>query len=207
MADGFGHALTWSYASPTSALVSQIKAPDGTVYGYGYDAGGRLSSRTAPDGGKRSFVYENAAFPNALTGILSESGNRKATFVYDAAGRVVSTIDAPGVAQLSVDYTWVSQGVAATTNAMGAKTALLYDGINGTAKLVQTYDATRNAFATTVYDERGNAVKRTDFSGAVTLSRYDGRNLLVVRADDHARHRLGLARGRDAPGNQRGAAK
>ncbi|CAM9187122.1 unnamed protein product, partial [Phaeothamnion confervicola] len=33
------------------------------------------------------YLYENPAFPQALTGIVDESGQRFATFSYDSYGR------------------------------------------------------------------------------------------------------------------------
>jgi len=179
VADSYGRTLSYGYVSSSSPLVAQVTAPDGTVYGYAYDAKGRFATLTYPDGGKRQYVYENASFPTALTGTISQSGIRKATYAYDAQGRATSSVGALGANAFSADYTFQARGVVTRINAMGGKAAFLFEGINGTAKLIQTYDVTRNAFATNVYDANGNVVKKTDFGGSVTISRYNLRNLLV----------------------------
>ena len=65
--------------------------PDGGIYAYAYDANNNLISVTHPDGGVRQYVYGNASFPNALTGIIDENGKRYASWTYDAQGRAISS--------------------------------------------------------------------------------------------------------------------
>ncbi len=68
--------------------------PLGKVTRYAYDGKGNLASVTYPDGFMRQYLYEDARFPNALTGVKDESGSRIATWTYDAKARVIS-VDHP----------------------------------------------------------------------------------------------------------------
>ncbi|RYH06603.1 MAG: RHS repeat protein, partial [Alphaproteobacteria bacterium] len=81
----FGRSLLLAYDA--AGRIASVSAPGARVVTYGYDAAGRLVSVRHPDGRSRGFVYENAAFPNALTGLVDENGARFASFTYDAQGR------------------------------------------------------------------------------------------------------------------------
>jgi len=48
-------------------------------------------TRGQPTTQTRTYVYENASFPNDLTGILDENTQRHSTYGYDTVGRAVST--------------------------------------------------------------------------------------------------------------------
>ena len=77
----FGHKLKFAYDA--SNRVTQMIAPDGGVYVYAYDGNNNLISVTHPDGSQRRYLYGNASFPNALTGIVDEDGNQFAAWSYD----------------------------------------------------------------------------------------------------------------------------
>ncbi|WP_169805010.1 RHS repeat-associated core domain-containing protein [Variovorax boronicumulans] len=102
VSNGFGRTLTFAYNS--AGQLANVTTPDGRVIAYGFDASDRLATVTYPDGKARSFLYENASFPNALTGIFDESGFRWGTFAYDAKGRAISTELAGGVNKYQVSY-------------------------------------------------------------------------------------------------------
>jgi len=51
--DAFNRTLTYSYNS--SSLISQVQAPDGGVYAYGYDSSSRLTSVTYPPAPRANF--------------------------------------------------------------------------------------------------------------------------------------------------------
>jgi YD repeat-containing protein len=111
VADPFGRALTFSYMSSTSPLIAQVRAPDGGVYAYSYDANSRLVAVTFPDSSKRKYLYENTSYPNALTGVIDENGSRYTTVAYDANGLALSSQHAGGADLYSVDYTYMGIGV------------------------------------------------------------------------------------------------
>ncbi len=97
----FGHTLTFAY-QPTNGRLDTLTDSAGNVYRYGYTTQGSsyvLSEVTYPDetpgnttdNPKRIYHYEDPSFPDFLTGITDENGDRFATFAYDANGRAQST--------------------------------------------------------------------------------------------------------------------
>jgi YD repeat-containing protein len=64
--------------------------PLGMPTEYAYDGKGNLASVTAPYYHVRQYLYEDARFPNALTGVKDESGSRVATWTTDSSGRAIS---------------------------------------------------------------------------------------------------------------------
>lgn len=115
VSNAFGRTLTLAYGG-NGQLVT-LSTPDSRVIGYAYDAAGRLSSVTYPDGKTRSFVYESTALPQALTGILDESGVRWGTFNYDSQGRAISTELSGGVSRYQVSYP--ATGTATVVDPLG----------------------------------------------------------------------------------------
>jgi RHS repeat-associated protein len=180
----FGHAMSFLYNA--SGNVSTLTAPDGGVYSYVYDAHNNLISVTYPDNTVRKYVYENTSFPNALTGIVDENGNRFATFAYDSQGRATSTQHAGGAELTSVAYN--SDGTSTVTDARGnihsynlttqfglvkptaitgapmpsvGGSAFSYDG-NGFISSKADYDGNVTTYT---HDTRGDETSRTEASG------------------------------------------
>lgn len=110
----FGHVLSFAYNA--NGNVSQMTAPDGGVYAYAYNATNSLASVTYPDTKVRQYVYENTSYPNTLTGIIDESGNRYATYAYDTKGRAVSTQHAGNVDLTAITYN--TNGTTTVTDAL-----------------------------------------------------------------------------------------
>jgi YD repeat-containing protein len=112
----FGHTLT--FANDVSGRVSQMTVPDGGVYTYAYSStSNNLVSVTYPSGAQRQYVYENTSYPNALTGIIDENGQRFATWAYDGQGRAISSQHAGGVDLTTLTYN--SDGSTSVTDARG----------------------------------------------------------------------------------------
>ncbi len=63
----------------------------GRVWGYRYDINGNLKYVDNPDGTIKEYHYENADYPNALTGVTDERGVRYATIYYDSSGRAIAS--------------------------------------------------------------------------------------------------------------------
>ncbi len=82
----FGDTLTYHYDE--SDHLRAITTPDGDLE-YNYDTADRLVSVTYPDNRTRQYHYEDSRFPNHLTGITDENGDRYATWAYDAEGRAI----------------------------------------------------------------------------------------------------------------------
>ncbi|CAE6744337.1 hypothetical protein R69927_02937 [Paraburkholderia domus] len=78
--------------------------PLGMPTDYAYDGKGNLASVTAPYGHVRQYLYEDARFPNALTGVKDESGSRVATWTYDSSGRAISVSHPDTTRNVSISY-------------------------------------------------------------------------------------------------------
>ena len=186
--DSFGRTLSFAFASGSSPLVTQMTAPDGGVYTYGYDGSSRPVSVTYPGGSQRQYLYENATFPTNLTGIIDENGNRYATYTYDASGRATSSQHAGGADLSTVDYTYLnSLGVVSVTGPLGGVTNFLLQGINGSVKQSQINRQCSNCFYVggtidNSYDVNGNLTSLYDYNGNHTTFSYDTtRNLETSR--------------------------
>ncbi len=92
------------------------------------------------------YVYGNAAFPHYITSIVDPRGLTPMRTEYDAAGRIIATIDA-----------------------FGNRIALNHDLANRTETI---YDRQGNP-TVHVYDDRGNVIQTVDAQGHVTRRTYD----------------------------------
>ena len=181
--DTFGHALTLAYDAQNR--VSTLTQPDGGVVQFSYDAANNLASITWPDTRSRSYHYENASFPNNLTGITDENGARYATYGYDSQGRAVLTEHAGGAQRATLSFGANSTTV---TDALGtARTHTLttvQSVVRGTGATQPGGSGCGPAASAQTYDANGNVATRTDFNGNVTTYTYDlTRNLETKRVE------------------------
>ncbi len=109
VSDSYSRQLGFSYSS--AGLLTGITTPDALNFTYGYvtysstgqSALTSVSYNTSPVQ-SQSYLYENASYPFALTGIIDENGNRYATWGYDDSGRATSSQLAGGVNYTSVQF-------------------------------------------------------------------------------------------------------
>ncbi|MEZ0606499.1 DUF6531 domain-containing protein [Paraburkholderia sp. IW21] len=87
-----------------SDRVVTLVDPLGMPTSYAYDGKGNLVSVTAPYDHVRQYLYEDARFPNALTGVKDESGSRIATWAYDSSGRAISVTHPDTTRNVSLSY-------------------------------------------------------------------------------------------------------
>jgi len=199
--DAGGRSLGFGYDA--SNRINQLTAPGGEVHGYAYDAKGTLSSVTYPDAPpadgddnpKRIYHYENASFPNQLTGITDENGVRYATYGYDAQGRGTLTEHAGGVEKTTLAYN--SDATTTVTDAYNTArtyTFALKAGAFKTAGQSQPGGSGCGpASSSATYDASGNLTSSTDFNGYKTCHAWDAsRNLEIARIE-------GLAAGSACP--------
>ena len=156
--------------------IARFTTPDNQTYVYGYDSNGRLMSVSYPNsGGVRAYHYEDANFPNVLTGITDANGDRFATWAYDTSGRAISSEHKSGAEKVSIDYTYIdssSDSRVITTNVLGKQTTYHFDTIYGVHKVVQVegHPSTNCAAANKnySYDTNGFLASKTDWKGNTT---------------------------------------
>jgi RHS repeat-associated protein len=151
---------------------------------YSYDSAGRLSTVTNADSTTRSYLYENAAYPNAMTGLIDENTNRHSTWGYDSQGRATSTTEAGGAGAHSLVYN--ANGSVTVTDALGAVRTVTF-GRYGDRNLVTGISGSqcptcREGKGTT-YDLAGFVSSRTDYNNNVTQYTHDARGLEISRTE------------------------
>lgn len=119
---GGGNTITYG-ATQKVKVVSQIQLPDATklVYSYSNTASetrvgrnDRLTrvSRKSASGTElwaREYLYEDSAYPYALTGIADQNAQRLSTYTYHPFGLVKSSERAGGVGKVEVDYSFSTE--------------------------------------------------------------------------------------------------
>lgn len=116
-----GRALEFVYQSNDyEALISSVLVAGVLQASYTYTAQGQVATVTYAGGGVRTYHYENPNFPQHLTGITAEDGQRYSTFTYDAIGRVISSKHAGGADGVTLAYS--PNGGAVITDALGHQT-------------------------------------------------------------------------------------
>ena len=195
--DSYGRTLTFTY---DKGLLATVTDPDGHVIRYTYDATSSLFSTpnrligvtypdTTPadlsDNPTVTYVYENADFPNALTGIIDERGNRFATFAYDAEGRATMSEHAQGADH--VDIVFNTNGTQTVTDAVGQSQVYHFAQVAGASKVTQidrVATATVPAATQTMtYDANGFLSSRTDWKGTLTTYVHNNQGLETSRTE------------------------
>jgi RHS repeat-associated protein len=179
-----GYKLHFAYDAQNR--VSTLTQPDGGIVGFAYDAAGRLSTITWPGGARvRNYLYEDANFPNNLTGITDENGDRYATWTYDSQGRAFQSQHGGGVDLTTLDYgasgTTVTDAIG-TVRTYGLTTVL--GVVRGTGASQPAGAGCGPASSAAAYDANGNVASRTDFNGNTTTYSYNlARNLETSRTE------------------------
>ena len=180
-ASGRGIDFLWR---PDDGTIEKVTLADGREIVYDFDLQGNLASVTYPDdtpgipfdNPARQYLYEgwdsglNVGNPHHLTGIIDESGQQYATWVYDENDRVVFSSHAGGANQTEFEYhpddrvsVLLPSGGTRIYHfeaRLGQKVVTQIEGVNCT----QCGNNTQFA----VYDTEGNLQTRTDRNGNVT---------------------------------------
>ncbi len=93
--------LYFSYASPSSYLVTSVSSDVGLTLSYSYDGLGRLVKVTKPDQTTISFQYDSNSFVSA---VLDSNGKVLESHTYDTNGRGLTSSRAGGVEAITVTY-------------------------------------------------------------------------------------------------------
>lgn len=181
----YGHSITFTYSNNKLDTVTDS---DGSVYNYEYDINNNLTDVIKPDqtpanstdNPRTVYLYEKTtSFPNHLTGITDENGDRYATYDYDVSGKAISTehsqtINAVGQGRFLLDYQ--STTTTMVTDAVGTQELWTFDEILGAKKLTSKVNQTDSKGITQTWDGNGNKLTRTDAEGRTTKYTYNATN-------------------------------
>ena len=178
--DDFGHSLSFSYDE--YGRISVMTTPVGSVT-YGYDDKGNLTSVTKEAGAEtttRTYVYDDARFSYALTGIIDEKGVRYTSWTYDDMGRVTDNHGVNSAEKTTLAYTDTTTTV---TNPLGKADVYTYATTGGARRLVSVAgQASTSCLAANqnyTYYDNGLLKSKTDWKGNVTAYEYNGRGLVT----------------------------
>ena len=196
--DATGRQLHFQYDD--FPRIRTIVTASGNAIQFTYDTNSNLVSVTHPDGKVRTYLYENATFPHALTGIVDENGTRFATYRYDSQGRADDEDQGGSVDHYNLAYATDGFGnpISTTiTDPLGTARTYNFTTILGVVKSTGVSQPGGSgcsaASSATTYDVNGNVASRADFNGHQTCYAYDlTRNLETTRVE-------GLATGSTCP--------
>ena len=168
--DAQGRQLKFEYANN---LLARIVKPDGVTVSYGYDTDLNLTTVDYDGGMIKRYRYHESGlvdpkFVHHLTGILSEDGQRFATFAYDIKGRVVSS-KTHGTPNEVTTATYPSDTQANIVTANGATRQYTLD-TDLYRHVTATSDPAGNTSA--IYNTAGQVTSRTDQRDIVTNYEY-----------------------------------
>jgi YD repeat-containing protein len=172
--DSFGRTIQFVYNA--NATIAAVMDQAGSYITYGYLPDERLSGVTFPDGRTRTYIYNEVAhtvpgypFPNALTGIIDENGNRFATFKYDSAGRAVLSEHGAGVNRRAITY---SNGLQTVVDPLGTSRTFGFSSVLGSPRCASQSQPCANCGNSNkrdkAYDVNGNLLFDVDFNGIRT---------------------------------------
>jgi RHS repeat-associated protein len=180
VSNSFGRNLQFAYDA--QGRLSSATAPDGTVIRYTFDSASRLIGAAYADNSSKSYLYENTSWPQAVTGVVDEQGNRFASFAYDAQGRAISSELADGADRVQVTY---AAGRSSVKDAFGVTRTYEYQPLRGRARGMDTTQASAlgadgNAVASQSFNADSLLQSQTDFLGITTLFTWDAARRLKL---------------------------
>ena len=180
VSNSFGRNLQFAYDA--QGRLSSATAPDGTVIRYTFDSASRLIGAAYADNSSKSYLYENTSWPQAVTGVVDEQGNRFASFAYDAQGRAISSELADGADRVQVTY---ATGRSSVKDAFGVTRTYEYQPLRGRARGMDTTQASAlgadgNAVASQSFNADSLLQSQTDFLGITTLFTWDAARRLKL---------------------------
>jgi RHS repeat-associated protein len=181
----WGHTLSLTYNHDD--LINTATDSLGYTWVYGYDTNRNLVSVTYPDFDPqdlsnnpiKTYHYENINFPNHLTGITDERGDRYATFTYNSSGLAIGTehgITTNGVPQEAYSLHYDSSTQTTVTDAAGTVQIMSFTEQLGRKKLTQSQHVADGLSINKSYDSNNNLLSRIDEEGRLTQYTYNAYN-------------------------------
>jgi YD repeat-containing protein len=160
--------------------------------GVGVPAQSQLTSVTWQDGSVRRYHYEDARWPQALTGITDEAAVRYGTYSYDPQGRVSHTEHAGGADRVDFAYDGNPGEPSRTivtdySGSNGSATTRTYTftdiaNVRYPASLTAPCSLCGSTQQASTYDANGNPTKQIAHDGSVTFLAYDAKGRETERA-------------------------
>ncbi len=171
VSDSFNRTLAFSY---NNGKLQTVATPDNTTITFGYDSSSTILTSAAystQPATTRTYLYENSAFPAALTAIIDENGIRYTSWTYDSKGRALTSQHANGVDLTTVVYN-DTDGSSTVINALGQREIYKFATLQKVSKVMEVdRQASSSVAAATMkhtYDSNGYLASRTDWNGNVT---------------------------------------
>ena len=166
---------------------------NGAVTKYEYDAKSNLATIIYPDdtpaddadNPRKQYHYENAGFPNHLTGITNENNVRVVTYGYDQYGQRNFEERIGGVGKVNLVH--LANGDTTMTDHRGVTRTYKRQLILGVPRLTEIVGppclSCGDRYRKIDYDAKGNRNRTEDFNGNVTTYVYNARNLETSRTE------------------------
>ncbi|MBC5765026.1 RHS repeat-associated core domain-containing protein [Ramlibacter albus] len=175
--NAFGRSL--SFQTDSAGRLVRVSG-SGSAVAFGFDATGRLAGSSYPNGTSRGYLYEDARWPNAVTGLIDQNGQRWGNYAYDETGRAILSELAGGVARRSVAY---GNQSTAVTDPLGTTRSFQYSRLGGAASGIALTQASApggdgSDVAQRTLDANGLVTSETDYLGVTTLFSWDAQRRL-----------------------------
>ncbi|MDO9166723.1 MAG: RHS repeat-associated core domain-containing protein [Rhodoferax sp.] len=177
----FGRMLSLSYDA--AGQLSTVTTPDGQAIRYTFDSALRLIGVGYPGNTSKSYLYEDAVWPNFITGVVDERGIRLATYAYDTQGRGISTEHAGGADRYTLVYGVTPTDPVQVTDPLGTQRSYTYGtALNKLAVTGATLPSGSGGSdaASRVQNASGLIDSETDFLGVQTMFTWDVTRRLPV---------------------------
>ena len=183
-----GHQLLFAY--DTEQRITQITTGAGDRYQYAYDDNDNLQSVTYPPAlgqgftPQREYLYEDTRFPNHLTGIIDENGQRFGIYAYDDQSRVLSSEHAQTSNSNPQHRYTFEYGNDQTVVTDPGGTQVLWEferQLNGFNQVVskQYLDDQKNRGQ--LFDDNNNLIEHTDQEGLVRRYEYNDNEQMILQ--------------------------
>ncbi|MDR7136160.1 YD repeat-containing protein [Lysobacter niastensis] len=196
--DSAGRSLKFTYNA--SSQLMAIDLPDGHSLQFLYDstdpAIANLTSVQYPDGSVVRYRYGEAGYvvgtgqPNALTGVIDESGARYSSTYYNASHQATGTELASGTDKYSAVYTVAPSSTyaasTAVTGPIGQQDVGEYTVIQGVARrtsLTSTCSGCATRHSSSTFDALGRVDVALDPAGSAVDYDYDAEGRLIKQVE------------------------
>nr|WP_315218304.1 RHS repeat-associated core domain-containing protein [uncultured Duganella sp.] len=178
--NNLGSIVTFTWGDGTH--VTEIKAPDGMIWKYGYTPAGMLGTVTPPQPslGVITYHYEDAADNTLLTG-YSIDGIRTTRYAYDSTKKVIRSGTENGETADTFAYTATTTTL---TDVRNQQTVYTFGTVSNQRVLTGTQTTATTACpggaASQKYDTYGFLNESTDFRGVKTTYSFNKDGMLLT---------------------------